>query len=362
MDLMRGQESLRDRLPGASALPNAMSQAMSAMEQLRVFPDSLAAQAQAIVNQSRAIGAFATTMDSQRLLEGSAMEQVRKTFESSGICGVREAMIAFERATQPLSDFVDQLSLPTQGATSDALRALLEPSQSVRDVFERVQSPSIKLVVDEIMRRPPFATDLSIEVAWASPSIRKYIEGVADDSLAAMRALDVAEHQLDVVAQALSTTTGAPSGAVRTQRQSSLSLADWLAIVQVLLVVATMLMQLEGIRLQTRGLQQDAQGSAANDAYQARMLGLVEKLVQHSSRAAEVQPQRLVVGRNALTVRSEPGRGYRVGTAHPNQTVVQIAHRGRWLKIRFEDHLEDRTVEGWVLKHRLKESGSDVPM
>lgn len=61
-----------------------------------------------------------------------------------------------------------------------------------------------------------------------------------------------------------------------------------------------------------------------------------------------------VVGTRSATVRARPGGGLVLGTAYTNQQVLVTGKSSRWYKVRFRDHLEERDIEGWVLKHYLQ--------
>lgn len=61
-----------------------------------------------------------------------------------------------------------------------------------------------------------------------------------------------------------------------------------------------------------------------------------------------------VVGARSATVRARPGGGLVLGKAYTNQQVLVTGKSSRWYKVRFRDHLEERDIEGWVLKHYLQ--------
>lgn len=61
-----------------------------------------------------------------------------------------------------------------------------------------------------------------------------------------------------------------------------------------------------------------------------------------------------IVGARSATVRARPGSGLVLGTAYTNQQVLVTGKSSRWYKVRFRDHLEERDIEGWVLKHYLQ--------
>ena len=83
--------------------------------------------------------------------------------------------------------------------------------------------------------------------------------------------------------------------------------------------------------------------------FRERLLGAIEALGEHSPG----QHGHYVVGNRVVRVKSAITGGLPLDTAHPNQLVLVTDKHGRWLKIRYRNHLEDREVEGWVLKHYL---------
>ena len=83
--------------------------------------------------------------------------------------------------------------------------------------------------------------------------------------------------------------------------------------------------------------------------YRERLLAAIEALAEH----APSQVDYYVVGLRSVRVKSSITKGALIDTAHPNQIVLATGKNGRWLKIRYRNNLEDREVEGWVLKHYL---------
>lgn len=92
-----------------------------------------------------------------------------------------------------------------------------------------------------------------------------------------------------------------------------------------------------------------AQTQKEEREHRDRLLAAIGALAAHSPNQSD---QYFVVTR-LVPVRSAISKGGLLDTAHPNQVVVATGKNGRWLKIRYRNHIEDREVEGWVLKHYL---------
>lgn len=73
-----------------------------------------------------------------------------------------------------------------------------------------------------------------------------------------------------------------------------------------------------------------------------------------AGQALEGEGEVYVVRTRSAMVRARPGGGLVLGTAYTNQQVLVTGKSSRWLKVRFRDHLEQRDIEGWVLKHYLQ--------
>ncbi len=97
----------------------------------------------------------------------------------------------------------------------------------------------------------------------------------------------------------------------------------------------------------TQEQAEDDQAAREEKEFRERLLVAIEALAQRSPG----QHGHYVVGNRAVRVKSAISKGLPLDTAHPNQLVLVTAKHGRWLKIRYRNHLEDREVEGWVLKH-----------
>lgn len=83
--------------------------------------------------------------------------------------------------------------------------------------------------------------------------------------------------------------------------------------------------------------------------FRQSLLAALDALAQHSPSQHDVY----VIGLRAVPVKSAISGGMLLDTAYPNQVVSSTGKGGRWIKIRYRNHLEEREVEGWVLKHYL---------
>lgn len=94
---------------------------------------------------------------------------------------------------------------------------------------------------------------------------------------------------------------------------------------------------------------QQTQASQAVDSLNRTLQVLLEQAIDKKMCVVKERP---------ATIRSLPGEGLTLGTAYPNQEVLVTGKSSRWAKIRYRDHVEDREVEGWVLKHYLYPVGN----
>lgn len=92
-----------------------------------------------------------------------------------------------------------------------------------------------------------------------------------------------------------------------------------------------------------------AQAKKEEREYRGRLLTAIGALAAHSPD----QPDQYFVVARPVPVRPAISKGGLLDTAYPNQVVVATGKNGRWFKIRYRNHIEDREVEGWVLKHYL---------
>jgi len=90
--------------------------------------------------------------------------------------------------------------------------------------------------------------------------------------------------------------------------------------------------------------------NAIESGYRERLISTIEALAERTP-DQELIPY--VVGPRPAKIKSAISKGLLLGTIHPNQVVLATAHSGRWVKVTYRDHLEERDVEGWVLKHYL---------
>lgn len=143
-------------------------------------------------------------------------------------------------------------------------------------------------------------------------------------------------------------------------RASGLSLDQYVALVGLLLSLFGVLLGILALidtRAQGRLAAQQhateaarlARTGAEDRAYRDRLISAIDALAQR----IPTQQLSYVVGPRSATIRSQPGAGCILGRVHPNQVVTVTEHEGRWMKLTYRDHLGERDVEGWVLKHYL---------
>lgn len=140
-------------------------------------------------------------------------------------------------------------------------------------------------------------------------------------------------------------------------RASGMSRGEWvatfLALLGIVVAILGMLQtQVQGRLARDQAAEEQAYRERADQeerAYRQHLLAAIEALAERSPR----QQEHYVVGTRAVRVKSQIRNGIYLDTAHPNQVVVATGKSGRWLKIRYRNHLQDREVEGWVLKHYL---------
>lgn len=239
-------------------------------------------------------------------------------------------------------------------APSKAFMEVIEQNQRLIDKLTRFTDP-LQVLRDQL--------DLDRIASWASrmEPAAEHVKRLLD----ALPALDHAELETDW--DALDEQWGGvqatidllpPSGATEQQlRAMGLSRAEWLFLfISVLGLLLSALSYLE-TRAQGRFARDQAALEQASDQrenreekeYRERLLAAIEALAEH----APSQVNYYVVGLRSVRVKSSINKGTLIDTAHPNQIVLATGKNGRWLKIRYRNNMEEREVEGWVLKHYL---------
>lgn len=239
-------------------------------------------------------------------------------------------------------------------APSKAFMEVIEQNQRLIDKLTGFTDP-LQAVRDQL--------DIDRIASWASR-----MEPAAEHMkrlLAALPALDHAELEMDWDAldeqwEGVHATIDQLPATGSTQQQlraMGLSRAEWLfLVIGVLGLLLSALSYLE-TRAQGRFARDQAtleQASSQREnreeaEYRGRLLAAIEALAEHAPSHIDYY----VVGLRPVRVKSSITKGALLDTAHPNQIVLATGKNGRWLKIRYRNSLEERDVEGWVLKHYL---------
>ena len=148
-----------------------------------------------------------------------------------------------------------------------------------------------------------------------------------------------------------------PTGATKQQiRALGITWEQWNALFWVLSTLLTVLTMLEThaqgrfAREQAAQQQIDSARAAQEERkYHEQLLAAIASLANHSP----IPQARFVVGPREVRVKSAISKGLTLDLAYPNQEVIATGEQGRWIKIRYRNHLEERDVEGWVLKKYL---------
>lgn len=145
------------------------------------------------------------------------------------------------------------------------------------------------------------------------------------------------------------------------RQQPRITRDQWQMVFTVFGVLLALLAYMESLQQGRFARQQAAETHAFEEQVRADELAFHRHLISTIENLAKHLPDQTVcyvVRTRPVPVKSAITRGIYLGTAYPNQVVTATGRRGRWIKIRFHDNLEEREVEGWVLKQYLmRQSG-----
>lgn len=128
---------------------------------------------------------------------------------------------------------------------------------------------------------------------------------------------------------------------------------DILFYIQILSLVLNLLLALQ---LQMDKRDQAAQQTASAQRHDESM-AVQKSIAQSMDKIAERLSPTIngaIVGTQGLRVRSSPGSGFVVDIVYPNQLVAVTGKHSRWLKVTYRNHVDEREVEGWILKQYVK--------
>jgi len=101
------------------------------------------------------------------------------------------------------------------------------------------------------------------------------------------------------------------------------------------------------------------QDKAENEIFQAQTAQQIQRLTnlieQNLAQITQKSEDRFVVRDRIATVRSKPEHGAAIeGKLFPNEVVLSIDRKGRWVEVEYYHWLQEEYRTGWVLKHYLE--------
>lgn len=354
--LIEQQERSRKRMLEALSGASLRDQIGSVMEQHRREQEDQLAQVRKLLDRPAVfdqLNAMMGGLEAQRL---DAFSAARRAFESPGLKSLQDSMTALDRS-MGIGSLAEQLRFPAADSMAELHRVMSGPGESIREMVERMSMPSLGSAIEQATSGSRAIADLFSGLGSATQGIRELMEQAALDGGVADRAAGLVNLQLDAVELVLQRefdTTATVDFSPERPAEVAWSPEARLALAAVLIGILQFFMAYLAYLGDLQSREQDAQAAAETDAHRRRMLEVMQRLADQATRAASVQPGLVAVGPQPLTVRSKPGAGDRIGVVYPNQVLEQTGHEGRWLKVRFRDHLEERDIEGWVLKHRVQ--------
>jgi len=315
----------------------------------------------------KAIGLLSSPQtDSLAALTGQAesWRSAARALNSSALQSIRVAQDAFDRNRKAIESVARLASSAAALHITDTLwpmqhlvKSQLESAQSARRMIERINAQiGVNLDAARIAHPPQKLQDLLDQ--WAAPDTV-----ITDHSAFYDLELNADEptplEGLRQEAEQLERAVGAvPEYPWHGSRQAA---KQWREMIIFYIALLTFIQGLASDSYTVYQAHSEAQQSQAQEKvetarHQAQLAvlhsidGSIQRLQDHLVAAS---PECVVHGKGA-SVRSRPGEGYVLGRVHPNQVVRVTGKAGRWAKVRYTDHVDDREVEGWMLKHYLK--------
>ena len=249
----------------------------------------------------------------------------------------------------------------------------LEPSKSIRDMFESSRKAQEQIsqlvnpfrsVLDRIKDERELLGPWFSHMESAADHVRRFLDyrpvGANDDQRDSHEEVEAEWNALDKHLNEVQTAIAYLPTRDATDEQvraSGLSRENRILLSLTLFgLLLQILSYLEAYKQNDFSRQQAAEeglekerAAIAEFAFRERLISAIEALAERTPDAG----LSYVVGSRSTKVKSAISKGDVMGTIHPNQVVLATEHSGRWVKVRYTDHLENRDVEGWVLKHYL---------
>lgn len=243
-------------------------------------------------------------------------------------------------------------------STQSVIRRQLESAQWARGMVERISSQLIEQGRTE--QRTSTGSILEFVRQWAE---QRPIDELSDlalvgsDDAHAPTSAQLHQEAADIE-RAVATVPSLPwSGSSKAAKEWRELILFYLTVLGILQGVLTSAISAYESRQKDQLAQEqrliDAERHEAQLAVAMSIDNSIKALQQHLDAAS---PE-CVVRRRDTSVRSAPGGGYILGRVYPNQPVSLTGTSGRWAKVTYSDHVDDRVVEGWILKQYLKPVG-----
>ena len=235
----------------------------------------------------------------------------------------------------------------------DAIHADHGLAEQIALLSEPLRGVMEQLRLEQVQVAAPWASQIGSAAEYARKLLDSFPMGAPDDET--LDLLSLSTH-LDQVHGAMShlPLKGDGSEAVYAK---GMSVHQWVMYYMAIIATLAALVTVYQAHLQIRFARDQAledqayraQSDAELVAFRERLFNALDDMAAH----APVQENSYVVGLRPARLRSAITGGILLDIAHPNQIVTATGKEGRWLKVRYKNHLEGREVEGWVLKHYL---------
>ena len=273
--------------------------------------------------------------------QDSVRNRMLNSVLSSPMANVGEALRALTSRTSDMRSVMDQWRTPV----IDTLR-ISRMSETARIALD--MSDMFRGVIGQISNRET-VLDASFKVGEATRFGRQFLDTISAEPAEGEGPIEIDWKILDQrLTQLNEIIAQAPSkgDAGRLIDAKSFTRYEWVTIYMMLF---GFLLGIAQVLLQYQANASDERGEVEQRQFRERVMSALNELEMHVPE--ESLPY--AVAARITYVKSKIAGGLHVGTVYPNQLVVITAKQGRWVKVKFRDHIEGRDVEGWLLKHYL---------
>lgn len=278
---------------------------------------------------------------SQILVQEKERRRQLEALLSPPIRRAAEAVRALNPSINDVRTFIEQWR--DRSAAPGSAAIIRESARNALDLSARYREAAQQLWDDDAVRNAVFKLNESaryVRDLLATLSVEE-LQRSPNASMDWVAAEEQIERVQDVLAQA-------PARFIADSESSAIKFTpyEWITM---WIAIAGILVALTQVFLQIQADRNSGQDSVEERAFRKSLLSALESLQDQA-------PQELAlyaVGSRGTHVKSAIHGGIRIGKVHPNQVVVVTGKQGRWVKVRFRDHIEERDIEGWILKHYI---------